>query len=526
VFLDLPKFDVSREMSEESSLTYASSSFAPQSHNSTPTTTTFENTIAPQQVPFPIPQINNGHFTSYTASASNIPTPRVVSYQPQNGQPGTQVLIHITSLTEAYQASPAIFFLEFGSTRVHAVATQLEGRHSDFIISGKAPPVSLTEWQTSHTPLTIILEDEGGRQLFKADIGIFEYEDDLSSSTINSLGVGEDRPFTSAESVQNIMTRQMSNNAMSETGFPYCFTPTTASQFYPSSTHNTTYSVMPEYDGLNSDFRSTMNTNRHLSQYAPSATPTTTLTQSRQSMSSTWPSYSLQHTGTTASRPSYMSRPALAPPMGTNPALVRTTALSQQGGPGVSTTHGSGYKYPFSSITDTYRAQLQLMGNLEAMANVCDWEPEEIESKRRIVMFKRSQHGSKITATFQPVIGEKPPQNSVCVSCIFWEDKKDCFVTSVDTIYLLESLAGSKFPTDEKNRIRRNMEGYHPLTVSKGKADSEEFFKTIMGFPNPKPRNIEKDIKVFSWKILSGGLKKIIGKYVSLVFPYRFCFVT
>jgi len=34
-----------------------------------------------------------------------------------------------------------------------------------------------------------------------------------------------------------------------------------------------------------------------------------------------------------------------------------------------------------------------------------------------------------------------------------------------------------------------------------------------MAFPTPKPRNIEKDVKVFHWKDLSSALKKIIGKY-------------
>ncbi|EHL03282.1 hypothetical protein M7I_0497 [Glarea lozoyensis 74030] len=34
-----------------------------------------------------------------------------------------------------------------------------------------------------------------------------------------------------------------------------------------------------------------------------------------------------------------------------------------------------------------------------------------------------------------------------------------------------------------------------------------------MGFPTPKPRNIEKDVKVFHWKDLAAALKKIIGKY-------------
>jgi hypothetical protein len=88
----------------------------------------------------------------------------------------------------------------------------------------------------------------------------------------------------------------------------------------------------------------------------------------------------------------------------------------------------------------------------------------------------------------------------------------------VDTIYLLESLVGVRFTVEEKNRIRRNLEGFRPLTVSKAKADSEDFFKVIMGFPAPKPRNIEKDVKVFPWKILSHALKKIIGKYVSTSF--------
>lgn len=87
-------------------------------------------------------------------------------------------------------------------------------------------------------------------------------------------------------------------------------------------------------------------------------------------------------------------------------------------------------------------------------------------------------------------------------------------MTSVDTIYLLESLVANHFTVEEKNRIRRNLEGYRPMTVSKGKPDSENFFKIIMGFPSPKPRNIEKDVKVFPWKILAPALKKIVGKYV------------
>jgi hypothetical protein len=157
------------------------------------------------------------------------------------------------------------------------------------------------------------------------------------------------------------------------------------------------------------------------------------------------------------------------------------------------------------------KAVLKLNGDLDAMAE--RWSVEEFEARRRLVQFTRRQNGSTIHADFKSIAPEDRPPNSITISCIWWEEKKECFVTSVDTIFLLESLVAVRFTVEEKNRIRRNLEGFRPLTVSKSKADSEDFFKTIMGFPNPKPRNIEKDVKVFPWKILSHALKKIISKY-------------
>lgn len=159
-----------------------------------------------------------------------------------------------------------------------------------------------------------------------------------------------------------------------------------------------------------------------------------------------------------------------------------------------------------------HKAILKINGDLDNMAE--DWTEDEYDAKRRLVQFWRTQNGSTINTTFKPVAPEERQPNSICISCIWWESKKECYVTSVDTIYLLESLVALRFTVEEKNRIRRNLEGFRPMTVSKGKSDSEDFFKLIMGFPNPKPRNIEKDVKVFPWKILAHALKKIIGKYV------------
>jgi hypothetical protein len=159
------------------------------------------------------------------------------------------------------------------------------------------------------------------------------------------------------------------------------------------------------------------------------------------------------------------------------------------------------------------KANLKIIGDLDTMAQA--WTAEEWNARRRLVQFWRRQEGNEIHCDFQAVQQADRQPNSIVVSCIFWQERNDCFITSVDCIYLLESLIGVRFTVEEKNRIRRNLEGFRPLTVSKCKPDSADFFKLIMSFPNPKPRNIEKDVKVFPWKTLPYALKKIIGKYTA-----------
>lgn len=159
------------------------------------------------------------------------------------------------------------------------------------------------------------------------------------------------------------------------------------------------------------------------------------------------------------------------------------------------------------------KINLDINGDLSTMAQ--RWTQDEWINRRRLVQFWRKQEGSKITCGFQPVSQNSRLQDSIVISCIFWEQRNECYITSVDCIYLLESLIGVRFSIEEKNRIRRNLEGFRPATVSKSKAESTEFFKLIMSFPNPKPRNIEKDVKVFKWKVLPYALKKIVAKYTS-----------
>lgn len=258
-----------------------------------------------------------------------------------------------------------------------------------------------------------------------------------------------------------------------------------------------------------------------------------------------WQQYSSGPTGGSIGYPDYRNRltPAGAHEavhMGPPPPLVRTTALSQaasslgSGGilydsPGHTQGHHRGTS--ISSTSSSYggpivsaagmiskppdgtqlRASLDIIGNLDDMAH--NWTVQEWQAQRRLVQFQRVQRGPVITVQFMPLDPAKYSPDVACISCIHWEEKNECYVTSVDCIHLLEQLVNSKFSVEEKNRIRRNLEGYHPCTVSKGKPESGNFFRLVMSFKAPRPRNIEKDVKVFPWRVLSQALQKIISKY-------------
>jgi hypothetical protein len=192
--------------------------------------------------------------------------------------------------------------------------------------------------------------------------------------------------------------------------------------------------------------------------------------------------------------------------------------------------------HPFAGVLS--RANLKITGDL--MELTYNWTPEEWQSGRKLVKFWRRQHSDntdssdrtgEVECGFESIEQEVYQQqrlrenmtaqkdggpkksNSLIVSCIYWQERNEYFITSVDCIYLLEGLIGVQFTVEEKNRIRRNLEGFRPFTVSKCKPECADFFKLIMSFPHPKPRNIEKDVKVFAWKTLSNALRKIIRKY-------------
>lgn len=178
---------------------------------------------------------------------------------------------------------------------------------------------------------------------------------------------------------------------------------------------------------------------------------------------------------------------------------------------------------PGKDVPESHKIILEFATPVESMC--LGWEDQEIDTGRRLVRFTSQQEDCRLKISCECITQEEYSEGDVVISCIYRKDTGSCYVTSVDIIFLLEGLVGETFEIEEKNRIRRNLEGFRPNTVSKNRSGSENFFSQIMNFPAPKPRNIEKDVKVFDWKTLPQAIDKILSKYVRdrLLFASQRC---
>jgi hypothetical protein len=465
--------------------------------------------------------------------------PQVQSYQPQNGPESTKIFIQLVSAYDLKTSSTLNFYAMFASRRCTTTIRVLEPQGSykyPYMLAVDVPAFNLTGWHDQQVPLRLQVQNESGLDLGILDCGTFTYTDAIQQPPqLSPQHMSRKRKISVDDSAEGsrlppkrTSSQQFRPSNPEIYGMQQQYLPQADSSYLPQSTVKVEHSSL---DMEASNFgnliplpygRSQSQPGYHI-QESPRRVSHHLSTSSGSSYSQIrghspqTPSWSpstvtVSHPGksphlTAPAHPRHMSSPSAT----TTPRLIRTSTLQQDPSPAEAQTISAPFN-PYN-IYPHHKAILRIDGDLETMMG--EWNEDEWEVKRRLVQFWRSQSGNTIHTNFKPVAPEDRPPNSICISCIYWESKKDWFVTSVDTIYLLESLVAVRFTVEEKNRIRRNLEGFRPITVSKGKADSEDFFKLIMGFPNPKPRNIEKDVKVFPWKILAHALNKIIGKYVS-----------
>ncbi|EED22390.1 transcriptional regulator Medusa [Talaromyces stipitatus ATCC 10500] len=417
--------------------------------------------------------------------------PEVVSFAPQRGSEGTQITVRVILPFDLH--STARVFISFGSRQCECSFRLVDNQNSQlgYFFSTHAPNFAFTRSPSFDVPLQLVINNPSAGAPLVLQIGTFSYEQYLQAPVDDS----RKRSFSAfPESASYRPAKRHSSHELEAKPVDHPTHTRSASYTSFAQTPVNTSAFPAPFDMENSP-RLSMG---GFSTASPSLQPPVPASSP---MIPTWsPSVSVTDLSV-VNTPSTVNMPI---PQSQNPTLIRTSTLHHG--------HNLGASQPFNPYAMyPTKAVLELNGELDSMA--LNWTPQEKAAKRRLVQFTRSQNGSTIHADFKPITPEERTPNSICISCILWDGKDECFVTSVDTIYLLESLVAVRFTVEEKNRIRRNLEGFRPLTVSKTKADSEDFFKVIMGFPAPKPRNIEKDVKVFPWKILCHALKKIIGKY-------------
>lgn len=138
---------------------------------------------------------------------------------------------------------------------------------------------------------------------------------------------------------------------------------------------------------------------------------------------------------------------------------------------------------------DGATASLDIMVVLDSFCY--NWDDLEMQAGRRLVRFSRIRDGNKLLVSAERISPGDYDAKDIVISCIYRDETDSCCVTSVDIIHLLQRLVATEFVVEEKNRIRRNLEGLRPTTVSKSRPGFEGLFQRIMDFPDPKPRKIE-----------------------------------
>lgn len=462
--------------------------------------------------------------SSALISARTRTSPQHTSTALFHGRPGEKFRIDHRSCRN-FDLQHTVFTLIFGSAYCKAAVTSISrhGEHNVYTLSVDVPGPDVSHPEPNKAmPLLLDITDDRGETLELENYGDFEYLSPLAFPPFSPLpGPAISRKRKLAQDA-TAFVQPLSKRAASQPIQPRY----TLSEMSPG--------VQAPYSGAGHYFDSNVRYalpsggfDRHLPQhrmygaYPPpplptspynyAASPTVHNPRMRSPTAGSQSSYGTMR-ATVSPRVTRTPRVSSGTVVGSpldpvQPPLIRTSIL-QQGGAGAATTRDFN---PYANYPEG-KAQLVLQGNLMAMTE--NWRAEERDAHRRLVEFTRSQSGSVVTATFKPVLPEERNTNSACISCIWWEEKDSYYVTSVDTIALLESLIAARFTVEEKNRIRRNLEALRPDTISKLKEDTDSFFRLIMSFPNPKPRNIEKDVKVFAWSDLEKALGKIFGKYV------------
>lgn len=444
--------------------------------------------------------------------------PVVTGFNPEEGRGRTQVIIHIRSNHPLVDAAIARASLSFANKDCLAQFISL-GFSSGYLyaVTSEVPVFTATGSDSPHVFMCVHLQSESGASVYSMDVGYFRYtsqnEPGLPSTSTNSKEQSSD-----ASAIGSLIANQAVNQQLSQSY---------SSGHGPAATNPYTYRMRPHTQDCSPryspyDMRQTGFRRRSSTLSSETTNSSLPCTPRDLGWSSSYTAINCLERRTASSltpspRFSYIPKTTIV----SSPRLIRITQLMKvvkvkqelgliaPSGDGSLGSHSENQIYP--------NARLDIDGQLHSMTE--NWTLQESMNKRRLVEFRRSQTGGVVSTSFAPV--ETCTRKRSTISCILWEKKdgqRQCVITSVDIIHVLEFLIDCQTDTDEKNRIRRNVERFDARTTSKDESETGGLFNVIMGLPEPKPRRIAKPVKVFPWNSLATAVAKVIEKFVSGLF--------
>ncbi|CAK9787305.1 unnamed protein product [Cutaneotrichosporon oleaginosum] len=157
---------------------------------------------------------------------------------------------------------------------------------------------------------------------------------------------------------------------------------------------------------------------------------------------------------------------------------------------------------------------------LKRTIDLSSWDSLDHERVRRLIRFKtsriRGEGGAPVVhvdwQAIDPKQWEGSNEKGTCTISII-KAQSDSWVTSVDLMNIAECVLDTHLCTEEKNRIRRCFEDKKPKCLNPG----DPFYVLLQSYNSPKPRNIDKSVKVYRAINLMAMMKKLCRSYIVTV---------
>ncbi|KAL8810559.1 MAG: hypothetical protein Q9200_002481 [Gallowayella weberi] len=437
--------------------------------------------------------------------------PIVTSWGPEQGSPGTLINVDLHSNYDLALLSTAKATMRFADIDCPATLKRLDDPKKStyqYVLISRVPMLDLAELSSSQVRISVQLQDLSGMTVTMIDVGYFRY------NSRHRTGIGSPQGVTQQQSLIMNMTKtydpagnEAVAQARSQSSTPGFYR--TGRSPYAQRSRPQTQDSSPRYSPY--ELPSSSSRRRSSTILSESGCPTMDLTPQGSGWTSSYAANNRYGQRTALSvTPALRMQSSLVPPVVFEPPLFRTSERLKELNKNMPATSPKITKVPHS-----VEARLEIHGKVDSMMD--GWTPDECKAQRRLVHFWRSQRENTVFTSFAPWVPEARVPKEQCRSCIWWEERQDCFATSVDVIRLCEQLVarGGNVTTPEKNRIRRNVSNFAPITIHKDDPETQDFFALIMGYTNPKPKNIQKAIKVLPWRNIGPAMMKLVKKYVS-----------